>query len=297
MTSPIAAEPQPELRPPITAAASPSLWLYFAILLVAAALTWLSSAIQGHVDWAGLLVNLAAGLVGSVVTLVFIDRRLKASELEALKRLPARTTGGIAWLIFPTKRTASRYVQRLLVALEPLVSTKVKLTSYEQLEDKISAGFVLLAGAGEGKTTWTQFTALRLGRKYLTGDPDGRLPIVFPLARWLPDRTLHDALFETFASFAPCRRSRFDRILRTDRIVVILDGYDELWNRRLPFDDEIKRIQALFPKVALTVTSRNDKPPPTALGAIVSLGSPTDEEMETITRWRPNFAGARTRAV
>ena len=134
MTSPISVEPQPEPSPPpATAAASPSLWLYFILLLVAAGLTWLAFAIQGHADWPGLLVNLAAGLVGSVVILVLIDRRLRASELEALRRLPTRTAGRLSWLVFPTKRASSRYVQRLLIALEPLVSTKVELAIYEQL--------------------------------------------------------------------------------------------------------------------------------------------------------------------
>jgi uncharacterized membrane protein YeaQ/YmgE (transglycosylase-associated protein family) len=284
VTSPISAEPQPEPRPPATVAASPSLWLYFVLLVTAAALTWLAFAIQGRTDWPGLLVNLAAGLVGSVVILVVIDRRLRASELEVLRRFPTRTTRGLAWLVFPTKRTGSRYVQRLLVALEPLVSTKVERARFEQLEDKVRAGFVLLSGAGEGKTTWTQFAARSLGRKYLDGDPEGRIPILFPMASWLPDRTLHEALLETFASFAKCPRKRFDRILASGDVVVLLDGYDELWKKRVPFWGEVKRLRSQFPKVALTVTSRSDKPTPTDFGEVISLGSPSADELDAIRR-------------
>lgn len=287
MTSPISPEPQPEPRPAAAAVGSPSLWLYFVLLLGAAALTWLAFRIQGHTDWPGLLVNLAAGLVGSVVILVVIDRRLRASELDALRRLPFRTTRGLAWLVFPTKRTKAGYVQALLVALEPLVRTKLERASFEELEDKVRAGFVLLAGAGEGKTTWTQLMALSLGRKYLAGDPSGRIPILFPLANWLPDRTLHEALFETFALFAPCRRRRFDRILSYGDVVVLLDGYDELWKRRLPFEDEVKAFRSQFPKVALTITSRKDKPTPANFGETVSLGSPTADELAAIRRRTP----------
>ena len=148
MTWPIASEPQPEPRPAAVAVGSPSLWLYVALLLSAAALTWIAFHIQGRPDWPGLLVNLAAGSVGSVVILIMIDRRLRASELEMLRGLPTRTTRGLAWLIFPTTRTSGRYVQALLVALEPLVRTKVELARSEGREDKLRAGFVLLAGAG-----------------------------------------------------------------------------------------------------------------------------------------------------
>jgi len=282
--SPISAEPQPEPTPSTSAASSPSLWLYLVLIVAAAVLTWLAFAIQGHTDWPGLLVNLAAGLVGSVVILVVIDRRLRASELEALRRVPTRTTRGLAWLIFPTKRTGTRYIQRLLVALEPLVSTKVELSTFELLEEKVRAGFVLLADAGEGKTTWTQFAALSLGRKYLDGDPNGRIPILFPMASWLPARTLYEALFETFTSFTSCRRKPFNRILRAGDVVVLLDGYDELWKRRLPFADEVKRIRLDFPMVALTITSRSDKPTPTDFGETISLGSPSAEELDAIRR-------------
>jgi hypothetical protein len=284
VTPPISADPQPEPKRPATSADSPSLWLYFVLVLAAAALTWLAFAIQGHTDWPGLLVNLAAGLVGSVVILVVIDRRLRASELEALRRLPSRTTRGITWLVLPMKRTRARYVERLLVALEPLVRTKVELTSFEHLEDKVRAGFVLLAGAGQGKTTWTQFAALSIGRKYLNADPNGRIPILFPMAGWLSDRTLNEALFETFASFIPCSRKRFDRILGSGEVVVLLDGYDELWKRRLPFEEDVNRLRSQFPAVALTVTSRNDKPTPAGFGESVSLGSPTEDELDAIGR-------------
>lgn len=262
------------------------MWLYLALLLTAAALTLFAFALQGHTDWPGLLVNLAAGLVGSVVILVVIDRRLRASELDALRRLPTRTTRGFAWLVFPTKRTAHRYLERLLLAIQPLVSTKLELAGFEHLEAKVRVGFVLLAGPGEGKTTWTQFVALALGRRYLIGDPAGRIPILFPLASWLPDRTLQEALFETFTKFASCSRSRFNRLLRSGDVVVLLDGYDELWKRRLPFDDEIRQIRSAFPKLALTVTSRSDKPAPTGLGEAVSLAGATAEELDAIRRRR-----------
>jgi hypothetical protein len=45
----------------------------------------------------------------------------------------------------------SRYVQRLLAALEPHLITKVELASIEQLEDKVCAGFYLFAMKSEAR--------------------------------------------------------------------------------------------------------------------------------------------------
>lgn len=287
--SPISSGRQPEASPPPTAQGrSPSLWLYLALLLAAGGLTWLAFAIEGKADWPGLLVNLAAGLVGSVVILVVIDQRLRAQELDAIRRFPARTTQGLAAVVFPTRRISSRYVRSLLVGLEPLLAGKVELSGFQGLEAKVRLGFVLLAEPGGGKTTWTQFVSASLSRKYLQGDPDGRIPILFPLARWLPDRSLHEALYETFASYAPCRRGLFGRILRGGNVVVLLDGYDELWKRRLPLDEEVTSLRQHFPRVAWTLTSRNDKPTPPAFGEATSLASPSEEESDAIRRRKSN---------
>jgi hypothetical protein len=65
---------------------------------------------------------------------------------------------------------------------------------------------------------------------------------------------------------------------------VLLDGYDELWNRPLPFHEDVKRLRDQFPRVVLTVTSRSDKPTPKDFGETVSLGSPTPDELDVIRR-------------
>jgi hypothetical protein len=172
----------------------------------------------------------------------------------------------------------------LLVALEPLIAGKLDLQGFAALEDKVRKGFVLLAGPGEGKTTWTQFAAANLSRKYIGYNSEGRVPIVFSLARWLPDRSLHEALYESFGSYAPCGRWLFDRLLKSGSVVVLLDGYDELWQRDVPFTDQLRRLRTEFPAVAWTVISRANKPIPVDLGECESLTPPTDEELKVIRR-------------
>jgi hypothetical protein len=235
-------------------------------------------------DWGGLLLNLSSDLIVTVIILVVIDRRLRAQELATLRRLPVITSRRFVWLLSPTRRLGQRYACSLLVALEPLLAGKLELQRFEPLEDKVRKGFVLRAGPGEGKTTWTQFAAANLSRKFIGYESDGRVPILFSLVRWLPDRSLHEALHETFASYAPCGRWLFNRLLKSGNVVVLMDGYDELWNREFPFADQLKRLRAEFPTVAWTLISRSDKATPSDLGESASLTPPTDEELRAIRR-------------
>ncbi|HEV8430078.1 MAG TPA: hypothetical protein VGQ41_19405 [Pyrinomonadaceae bacterium] len=65
---------------------------------------------------------------------------------------------------------------------------------------------------------------------------------------------------------------------------MLLDGYDELWKRDLPFTDQLKDLRAEYPSVAWTLISRSDKVTPSDLGECQSLTPPTDEELDIIRR-------------
>lgn len=283
MTS-ISSTPQPEPIPPLQGGPLPSLWLYLALLVVSGGFVVAAFTMEHKVDWSGILLNLASDLIVTVIILVVIDRRLRSHELQTLRRLPVITTRRFVWLLSPTRRLGHRYACSLLVALEPILAGKIELQGFPALEDKVRKGFVLLAGPGEGKTTWTQFAALNLSRKYIGYDSAGRVPILFSLARWLPHHSLHEALHESFASYAPCGRWLFDRLLNSGMVVILLDGYDELWKRDLPFVDQLHALRAEFPAVAWTLISRSDKPAPPELGECERLAPPTQEELKVIRR-------------
>ena len=283
MTS-ISNTPQPEPTPPVQGGSSPSLWLYLALLVVSTSFVVAAFRMEQQRDWGGLLLNLASDLIVTVIILVVIDRRLRAQELATLRRLPVITSRRFVAFLSPTRRLGLRYACNLLVALEPLLVGKLELQGFANLEDKVRKGFVLLAGPGEGKTTWTQFAAANLSRKYISFESGGRVPILFSLVRWLPDRSLHEALHETFASYAPCGRWVFDRLLKSGNVVVLLDGYDELWQRDLPFSEQLHDLRADYPTVAWTLISRSDKPTPSDLGERESLTPPTDDELRVIKR-------------
>ena len=237
---------------------------------------------QAKPDWPGLMLNLAAGLVGSVVVLIFVDQRLRAQELAALRRLPVRTRQVLLALVFPTNRVSLRYVQRLLLALGPLVELKIERSQFVELEANARVGFVLRAGPGEGKTTWTQMVARSLASRYLLCEDGGRIPILFPLARWRPERKLEDALYDNFVVYTGCWRWIFDRLLHTGLIVVLLDGYEDLWRSELPLEQEVKRLRKVYPRVAWTLTATGEPPVPADFGEVVLLSPPTAEERAAI---------------
>jgi hypothetical protein len=282
--TPISTTPQPEPTPPVQGGSSPSLWLYLVLLLVSAAFVVAAFRMHQGADWAGLLLNLASDLIVTVIILVVIDRRLRTQELATLKRLPVITSRRFVWLMSPTRRLGQRYACSLLVALEPLIAGKIELQGFPALEDKVRKGFVLRAGQGEGKTTWTQFAAANLSRKYISYNSEGRVPILISLMSWLPDRSLHDALHESFASYAPCGRWMFNRLLKSGTVVVLLDGYDKLWKREVSFIDELNELRSEFPTIAWTVISRADKTVPPELGESERLAPPTTEELQVIRR-------------
>ena len=282
--TPISTTPQPEPTPPAQGGQSPSLWLYLVLLIVSAVFVVTAFRLSRGPDWAGLLLNLASDLIVTIIILVVIDRRLRTQELATLKRLPVITSRRFVGLLSPTRRLGQRYACSLLIALEPLIAGKIELQGFPALEDKVRKGFVLRAGQGEGKTTWTQFAAANLSRKYIGYHTEGRVPILFSLMHWLPDRSLHDALHETFGSYAPCGRWLFDRLLKSGKVVVLLDGYDKLWKREMAFADELKTLRLEFPGVAWTVISRADKPIPAELGECERLAPPTNEELQIIRR-------------
>lgn len=273
---------QPDAQAASSSPDHPSLSLYAVLLLAAIALTWGAFAMQEKPDWPGLMINLAAGLVGSVIVLIFVDHRLRSQELAVLRRLPVRTRQILLAIVFPTNRVALRYARRLLVALEPLVDLKIERGQFVDLEAHVRTGVVLRAGRGEGKTTWTQMVARSLANRYLLGDRDGRIPILFPLARWAPERRLYDALHENFSSYTRCWRWVFDRLLASGVIVVLLDGYEELWRAERPLEEEVKRLRKAYPRVAWTLTATDEYPDPTDFGKVINLAQPTKAEMAAI---------------
>jgi hypothetical protein len=158
----------------------------------------------------------------------------------------------------------------------------MRLPGFDELDAAARDGFVLRGGPGTGKTTWTQLCASNLARRYLASEEGGRVAILLPLARWLPDRSLYRALFERVYGVAPCAEWAFKRLLKSGLIVVILDGYDELWNRRLPLDSEHQGLKAQFPEITWVLISRPDYALPSTFGEVRDMPTPSQHILAAI---------------
>lgn len=282
-------KPQPEALPIVPVATNPSLWLYFALTAVSIGLIAYAFSLQERPDWPGLLLNIAAGLIGALVVLVLVDRRLRSSEIEAIRNLPRTASFQASLWCTPTGRLSQNYCRSLLLTLDKLVGDKFARPTTSTLDAKVLEGFVLLAEAGAGKTTWHQMVARSLASKTLTGDPSGRVPILFTVRHWREDQSLEQELFNLFSSFSNCRRSTFHRLMASGRAVLLLDGYDELWNnRQMPLEAAVAALRAKCPNLKCSITSRSNYPTPNAsiFGSSHHLPPATDQEIrEILLRW------------
>lgn len=277
-------KPQPDALPEQLTVSPPSLWLYFTLIAVSISLIAYAFSFQKKPDWPGLLLNIAAGLIGAVVILVLVDRRLRSSEIDAIRNLPLAASFHATLWLTPTGRLSKSYCRSLLVSLEKLLRDKLVRPATSALDAKVLEGFVLLAEPGLGKTTWLQMVARSLASKTLVGDPSGRVPIVVSLRRWLEGRTLEEQIYDIVSSFSPCRHRTLIRLLASGKAVLLLDGYDELWNQSMPLEKEVTDLKAKYPNLKCSITSRANYPTPSLslFGPSEQLPKPTEEEIREI---------------
>lgn len=261
--------------------AHPSLRLYVVLVLLSVGLIALAFSLQTTPDWAGLLLNIAAGLVGSVVILVFVDRRLRRNELEALRQIPATARQSARALFSSVDTAASAYCRSVVSSADgaPVWLHFVYMPQYSDLETKSRSTFVLQAEPGAGKSTWTMFLAVTAARRYLAGEAGGRLVIVFRLARWVPDRGLRRSIFEQFCRSTPCSEWTFHRLLRRGLVVIVLDGWDEMQTGHAALELEHQELSQKYPKVGWVVTTRPVTPMPLTFGDVVPLFAPDPQDI------------------
>src|SRR5258708_28563990 len=100
---------QPDPEPPsITPIAAPSLSLYFTLVAASIVLIVIAFGIAKP-DWPGLLINLASGLIGAVIILIFVDQRLRASEIQTIQDYATTTSVRLASMFSSDVRTTISY--------------------------------------------------------------------------------------------------------------------------------------------------------------------------------------------
>jgi hypothetical protein len=168
---------QPDAVPEHPVPSPPSLWTYGILLLIAALLVGL--AFREKTDWPGLFINLASGIVGAVIVLVFVKRRFRQSEIQRVRSFPRRLRFLFGFILSPTERECFRYARVFRAELRQALKGTIRLEYVQTLFPRIAEGFLLLGPPGSGKTTSLQFVASALIEEYLNSPTSKALPVCF----------------------------------------------------------------------------------------------------------------------
>jgi hypothetical protein len=273
-------EKQPDAVSDQLPSVAPSLWLYVSLIAIAGTLIAVSFSM--HVDWPGLLLNLAASLIAAVVLLIFVDRRLRASEVGRIRRFPREVGLRSLLLVSPRHRHFHAYAKAFLSVLEAKLLSRVVPANLGELIEKIQHNSVLLGDPGTGKTTRLQMLAAHWAREYLKHQTQ-KTPILFPLRLWRRHQSLEEALLEHVKGFAPVWRWSFRRTLRQGKAIVMFDGVDELPpETSQAFSMEFAHLRANYPAVTWIVSTRPGVDSQLDDFAEVILPSLTADEMRRV---------------
>lgn len=250
-------QPHPEPRPEL----APSLKTYAVLLLAAAALALLPLSLGGQSYWGSLLANLATELLGAVVILIIVERRLRAGELDtfrALREAVAVLLMSKARFLRPLlsdERATLWYVRilrRQLCKIQP--PHYLARPHLEHILETYPTGCVLCGPSGSGKTTLVQRLVMSLSERFLA-DPSTPVPVLLPMSRHAPGVPLMPFILNTVEAYFPVRERALRGWMAGSSLALFLDGLDEDEDREAALG-ELQQLRGSHPKVIVIISSR-----------------------------------------
>lgn len=280
MNKPILEEHQPDAVAP---AQHPSMRIYGVITVVATLFVLVAFVIKGEPDWPGLFLNISAGLVSALVVLIVIERRLRQSDLRALRQVPVKAQMSVLWLFRRSFRAARKYAIANLEALDALLSTYVEIPQFTRLEPHLLSGCTLFGPPGTGKTTWMQSIVANYAQEFLESNGKSKVVILFPLIRWRKNEALEEAVIKHIISFSSCSEGAAKAVLVNQVRTVLLDGYDEIFIQdRSLFQSEYQKLKSKYPKVAVSVSSRPGPGNPLPNAPIIQMPNLSNDQIDKV---------------
>lgn len=207
----------------------PSIKLY-GWLLAFAALLLLAAFVMAKPDWPGFFLNLATEIVGAVIILALVERKLRSHELEHLKNTATNLQTQLYFLMFPSLQKLADYLERSSTKYDRLASALyVERPELEQRISNEQGSFLFLGPAGSGKTTELQRFYVRICKKTISDLSRGKIPVFMP-ARWInPDIDfVGDTLRLHFEGDSEVTEKKIKQYLKAGRIILFIDGLDEV---------------------------------------------------------------------
>ena len=260
VVSRILAEPtnllkQPDPQPSIEVSEqSPSLLLYSALCAFSVFLIVLGFNIQAA-NWAGLILNLATEIIGAVLILVIVDKRLRRDELQAIQKYAESSSTRLSSVFIPDVRDSVSYVKALsfeLTRIQPKAYFMRK--EYEDLLERCSGDILLYGVAGCGKSTLLQSIALKQTER-VKRQPQSQLPIILPMRQWSKGE-ITSQLWQAFHGFSKANQKKFHKWLHQGRFMVMFDGLDESQEPKLMLR-EIKEFKSRHPNIPVLASCRS----------------------------------------
>jgi predicted NACHT family NTPase len=229
----------------------PSLFLYLSLITFAILLIF--GAFLSEVDLPSLFLNLATEIIGAVIILMLVERKLRKTEIEYLRGTSQRVIDTFPFN--PSIRQIRSYLKKSGLNMQRISDTFYY--SRPSIEKQISSAnkcYILEGDAGIGKTMLLNKHFLNLVKKAYQNPGKAKIPVYISLFhKWNSD--LHTSILDAMQYYAKVSQRTFKRLLKQGKIICILDGLDEVFDNN-EIISEINRFHSQYPQIQIIVATR-----------------------------------------
>jgi hypothetical protein len=281
-------DPEP---PDYTPPRPPSLVLYaflFAVALALAALAFFIDPQNLKQNADGLLINLATELLGAILILLLVERRIRASEMRFLRALPGTTKQTFSeWLSAEVRqvKTYARVFAAQLDSVSPPFYVPVSDLESE-MDAGCAKGFVLTGH--EGKSVQLQRLASRQLPEVLRQPRRARVPVLVPVHKW-SEGDAADVLRSTMQSYSNVSDRIFLRLLDAGRLMCLFDGLDDSVTPR-ETAERLRSFHEAYPSTPLIVSTKPADEPLLEDLPRITMRELSREEVERLVELRHRYA-------
>ena len=250
---------QPDPSPPEFRPSPPPSWITYFILATVSVVLIAIAFYFGTPDWSGLLVNLASGIITTIMFLIIIDRKFRVNEFSNLQVRTSTFTTRLKAVFSADVADTIGYAKILSNQIQKIrPKYYVARPDLENLLEKYPNGFLLTGSTGMGgigKTLLAQTIALNCSEQLII-NPKGRMiPVLIPIRNWQSGNIV-EQIGREIDKFYPVRVKVLRNWLRNKPMLLIFDGIDEH-----PSPDtvmtEIETLRKIATNFIVIVTSRS----------------------------------------
>jgi hypothetical protein len=230
----------------------PSLLVYAGLLIAGGILIGLGFAAKDQ-TWAGLWLNLATELIGAVIILIIVERRLRAAEVTVIGRR----------LLFVFSREARQLVSYATVLTDRITAISIRPymdrgTIEEQiLEESAQGGVLVIGSGGVGKTTLLHQLAVMTATELIERPRSAVIPVLLPMRFWYGEE-LERLVLRSVNRYARVSPRYLRNALKNGRLLCLLDSFDEV-ARPQEAVRAIDKLRRAYPAVRIVATTRGEK--------------------------------------